>query len=199
MVVALILLFALFIHKTAPLRYIAFAGLTGAALLTGYLTRQGNFAAAIGLLKPERKTLFYTIPAFFLGILLAVLTRNKYGLALIPETLGGLALLSPLIGMVEELVFRGFIQGHLSPVSRIFSVVYASLAHTGYKLLVISLLPGPFEFDMPFMILWTFIGGTAFGVLKDLSGNSIPPLVAHALFDVMLYGGFSSIPAWVWS
>ena len=199
MVVALILLFATFIHKAAPFRYIAFAGLAGAAVLTGYLTRQDKFLAAIGLVKPDRKTLLYTIPAILLGILLAVLTRNKYGLTIFPETLGGLALLSPLIGIVEELVFRGFIQGHLSPVSRIFSVFYASCAHALYKLLVISLFTGSVQFDLQFLVLWTFIGGAAFGVLKDLSRNSLPPLIAHALFDVLLYGGFSSVPAWVWS
>jgi membrane protease YdiL (CAAX protease family) len=199
MVVALILLFAIFIHKTPPVRYAAFGGLAGAAFLIGYFTRHGALPAAFGIVKPDRKTYLYSLAAIFLGTFLAMLTRNKYGLSLLPAVLGGLALLSPCIGTVEELVFRGFIQGHLSPLNRIFSVIFTSFAHTCYKLLVIHLLPDSNYFDLQFLALWTFTGGTAFGVLKELSGNSLPPVIAHASFDVILYGGMSVVPAWVWS
>jgi membrane protease YdiL (CAAX protease family) len=198
-VMAGIFLFAIFIHQSGPLRYIALGGVAGAAIMIGYSTRRTSILQAMGILKPDRGVLLYAVPAIVLGLLLAMLTRHKYGLSLLPAALGSLALLSPCIGAMEEVVFRGYMQGHLLPSGRIFSLLYASLAHTGYKLLVIRPLAESRGFDLPFLVIWTFIGGTAFGVLRDRSGSSIPPVIAHAIFDIVLYGGMSATPAWVWS
>jgi membrane protease YdiL (CAAX protease family) len=198
-VVVGIFLFAIFIHKSGPLRYIALGGVAGAAIMIGFSTRQTSLLQAIGMSKPGRSVVLYAVPAILLGLLLAVLTRHKFGLSLLPGALGSLALLSPCIGAMEEVVFRGYMQGYLLASGRVFALLYASLAHTGYKLLVILPFAESGGFDLPFLVIWTFIGGTAFGVLRDRSGSSIPPVIAHAIFDIILYGGMSAIPVWVWS
>jgi membrane protease YdiL (CAAX protease family) len=198
-VVSGILLFAVFIHRNGALRYVAIFGLAGAAVLTGYLTRRTPILVSLGLLRPDRKTLFYMVLAILIGLSLGILTRYSFELSLLPAAFGSLALLSPSIGIMEELVFRGFLQGHLRPLGRIPSVLSASLAHTGYKLLLISSLPGPFQFHLLSLVIWTFLGGTLFGIIRERSGSSIPPATAHALFDIILYGGMSAAPPWVWS
>jgi membrane protease YdiL (CAAX protease family) len=194
-----ILLFAAFIHRTGPLRYLAMGGLSGTALIIGYSIRHISFLPAFGISKPGRKTFFYTLPAVITGLCLGMLTRNKFGLSLLPSTLGILALISPIIGALEELVFRGYMQGHLFPLGRIFPLIFAATAHTGYKSLVIFTQSSPLQFDLTFLIMWTFFGGIAFGILRESSGSVIPPAIAHVVFDIVLYGGLSVAPVWVWS
>lgn len=139
------------------------------------------------------------LPAIALGIILGIWTRHRFELTLIPEGFTGVAFVAPLIGATEELVFRGYFQGQLRVGGRIFSIVFASAFHTCYKLLVILTLAVPLQFDFFFLIFWTFAGGMLFGILRDLSKNTYPPLIAHVFFDVILYGGFATAPVWVWS
>jgi membrane protease YdiL (CAAX protease family) len=197
--VAGILLFALFIHHPGPLRVLAFVGLAGAGIWIGASIRHIPLLQAFGISRPSRKMFLFLIPATVLGIILGMATRHKYGLSSLPAAFGMMALVTPWIGAVEELIFRGYIQGTLLPVGRVFSILAASISHTCYKLLVIFSLSSVLQFDLFFLVLWTLIGGTAFGVLRDLSRSSIPPLTAHALFDVVLYGGMWIAPVWVWS
>ncbi|MCK5693629.1 MAG: CPBP family intramembrane metalloprotease, partial [Bacteroidales bacterium] len=54
-------------------------------------------------------------------------------------------------------------------------------------------------FDFFYLIFWTFLGGLLIGTLRELSGSTIPPVIAHAVFDIILYGGLAIAPVWVWS
>jgi len=194
-----IMLFAGFIHHSFPLKITAFGGLTLTAAVIGYSTRDMAILKAFGIGRLNRRILFYIIPATGLGILLGILTRNRFEMTLVPAGLTGVAVLAPLVGAAEELVFRGYIQGHLRPAGKLLSIVSASSIHTCYKLLVILSLGLPLHFDFFFLILWTFIGGLLFGSLRELSRSTIPPMIAHAIFDIVLYGTLATAPVWVWS
>lgn len=139
------------------------------------------------------------LPAIALGTILGILTRNRFELTLIPEGFTGVAFVAPLVGTMEELVFRGYLQGQLRPIGKVFSIICASAFHTSYKLLVILSLVIPLQFDFFFLIFWTFVGGMLFGILRELSNSTLPPVIAHAVFDVILYGGLATAPVWVWS
>jgi len=154
---------------------------------------------AFGIKQLNRKLLLYVLSAIVLGVILGIITRTRFELTLLPSGFTGVAFVAPLVGATEELVFRGYIQGHLRPVGKIFSIVTTSAFHTSYKLLVILTLSIPLQFDFFFLIFWTFVGGVLFGTLRELSGNTIPPVIAHAVFDIVLYGGLASAPVWVWS
>jgi membrane protease YdiL (CAAX protease family) len=193
------LIFAAFIHQTFPLILIAVGGLAGTAAVIAFSTRDVMLREAFGIGLLNRKLLPYMLVAVGLGLLLGLFTRNRFELTLIPAGFTGIALVAPLVGTAEELVFRGYIQGHLRPVGKAFSILIASTAHTCYKLLVILSLAIPLQFDFFFLIFWTFIGGLLFGTLRELSGNTIPPVIAHAVFDIVLYGTLATAPVWVWS
>jgi len=198
-VVTGILLFALFIHNPWPGRLISFAALTGSALLLGYSIRNESLWKSFGLTPLSRKVFIYTIPAFIAGTGFAWLTRRTFDLSPLPESYSRFAFIAPLIGATEELIFRGYVQGYLRPIGRGFTVVYASAVHTCYKLLVILSLSLPLQFDIFFLVIWTFVGGLVFGVLREGSRSSIPPVIAHAIFDIVLYGSNALAPVWVWS
>lgn len=194
-----ILLFAVFIHHSFPVRIISFVGLIGSALMLGYSIRNVSILQAFGLTPVKRRIFFYLIPALLLGLGLAWLTRHTFDLSPFPKSVSHFVLIAPLIGAAEELVFRGYIQGHLRPIGRVFAVVYTSTVHTCYKLLVILSLSLPLQFDIFFLVTWTFLGGLLFGALREGARNTIPPIISHAIFDIILYGGYSLSPAWVWS
>ncbi|MCK5065799.1 MAG: CPBP family intramembrane metalloprotease [Bacteroidales bacterium] len=194
-----ILLFAGFIHQPFPYLLLAIGGLAGAGVVIAYSIRAVSVPEAFGVDRLHRKVLLYSLPALVLGAILGIATRNSFDVSLFPVRITGVALVAPLVGAVEELIFRGYIQGHLHPIGRIFSVVYASTIHTCYKLLVILTLSIPLQFDFFFLVFWTFVGGLLFGALRELSGSAVPPVIAHAVFDVVLYGGLATIPVWVWS
>ena len=194
-----ILVFATFIHHPFPLKMLAVGGLAGTAAVIGFSTRTTTLRKAFGLGFLNRRVLLYMLTGALMGVLMGILTRNRFELALIPAGLSGIALLAPLVGAAEELLFRGYIQGRLQPLGKVISVAGASAAHTFYKLLVILSLSIPLQFDFFFLIFWTFLGGVLFGALRELSGNTIPPVIAHAVFDILLYGTLSTAPVWVWS
>ena len=194
-----LLLFAGFVHDPWPSRTLAVVGLLLAAGWIGFSSGDQSLLHALGLTRPGRRAIYWTIPAVFLGSLLAILTRNRFEISLLPHTIGIMVLVAPCIGAMEEVVFRGYIQGSLRLRGRALSILATALAHTGYKLLVILTLPGPGRFDPLFLGTWTFLGGTAFGITRDFSKSTIPPLTAHVIFDILLYGGLSTAPAWVWS
>jgi membrane protease YdiL (CAAX protease family) len=194
-----ILLFAGFIHQPFPLVLVAIGGLAGTGAVIGLSAAATPLPVLFGLEGIDQKVLYYALPALALGILLGILTRNRFDLTRFPEGFTGIALLAPLIGAAEELLFRGYLQGQLRSSWKIGSIPGASAIHTCYKLLVILTLVDALQFDYFFLLLWTFIGGILFGVLRELSGSSIPPVIAHAAFDVLVYGGMAAAPVWVWS
>ena len=194
-----VLLFAGFIHQSFPIVLLAPGGLVITAAVIGLSARSTSLGELFGLRRLDRKVLYYSITGLVLGIFLGILTRNRFEMTLIPEGFTGIAFVAPLIGATEELLFRGYMQGKLRRGGRAFSILSASAFHTSYKLLVILTLAMPLQFDFFFLIFWTFIGGILFGILRDFSGSSIPPVMAHAAFDIVLYGGMATAPVWVWS
>lgn len=194
-----ILLFALFIHTPWPRRLISFVALAMSALIIGTSTRNDSLLHAFGLAPVSHRILIFSIPALLLGMGFAWLTRSTFDMSPLPVSASRFVIIAPIIGATEELIFRGYIQGHLRSIGRIFSVIYASTVHTCYKLLVILSLSVPLQFDLFFLVIWTFIGGVTFGILREGSRSSIPPVIAHAIFDIVLYGGYAVAPVWVWS
>jgi len=194
-----ILIFAGFIHKTFPLILLAIGGLALTAAIIGYSIRHLTLSEAFAVKGLNRKVLLYIIPAIALGLILGILTRKRFELTLIPAGFTHIAFVAPLIGAMEELVFRGYFQGQLRPIGSGFSIITASALHTSYKLLVILSLAAPLQFDFFFLIFWTFVIGILIGIIRELAGSTVPPVIAHAVFDIVLYGGLASAPIWVWS
>ncbi|RLD95723.1 MAG: hypothetical protein DRJ29_02050 [Bacteroidetes bacterium] len=194
-----ILIFAGFIHKTFPLLLLAFGGLAGTAAVIGYSIRHLTLREAFGIKSLNRKVLLYILPAIVLGLIMGMLTRERFELTFLPAGFTGIAFVAPLIGATEELVFRGYFQGQLRPIGSGFSIITASALHTSYKLLVILSLAAPLQFDFFFLIFWTFVVGLLVGALRELADSTVPPVIAHAVFDIVLYGGLASAPVWVWS
>jgi hypothetical protein len=49
------------------------------------------------------------------------------------------------------------------------------------------------------LVIFTFVVGLLCGVSRVLSKSIIPACVAHGVFDILVYGGLSTWPVWVWN
>lgn len=193
-------IFALFIHSGSFSIVLAITGLTLSALSINHAVQSSTSVFnAFGFTTISKKTLIYSLAGVLVGVILGVIVRQTFGLTLLPETLTRIAIIAPLIGVTEELIFRGFVQGRTDSFGPVFSVVFAATGHALYKYFVLRSLSDPVNIDYEFLVVWTFLGGLLYGVLRELSKSVIPPATAHACFDIVVYGGFTIAPVWVWS
>ena len=191
-------LFALFIHKQFPLVLIAAFGLFVTAFVIAY-TVAGHPSPALlfGITGLSRRVAFYSAMGLCIGAIFAVVYRTKSGYSPLPGTLTLFAPLASLIGITEELMYRGFIQGCTRNRGAFLSTAFAAFAHTAYKCALFA--PASAEMNLYLLIIATFIGGIIIGVLREFSASVLPPVIAHACFDIIVYGESSAAPWWVWS
>lgn len=199
LVLAGLFLFALYVHERSWLVVISFTGLFLTAItLVNFFWKAKENRSVLGSFRFTSGAVWFLVSGIIAGGILGVCYRNFFFDTLFPDYLTPFALISSLIGITEELIFRGYLQGRFREVNRIIAIFLAALAHTSYKFIVLRSLPDPAAFDFPFLITWTMIGGLIFGVLRELSDSVLPPSLAHGCFDVIVYGGFVSAPLWVW-
>ena len=99
---------------------------------------------------------------------------------------------SIVVGISEELVFRGLVQGVLGPHFRkeirfpgfsitlagLMSAVFFALAHIGF-----SLSPFAITFFAPMQIFIAFALGIFYAVLREQTGSLLGPVLAHNISD----------------
>jgi membrane protease YdiL (CAAX protease family) len=193
------MVFSFFIHNKFPVRLLSFAALLMSAFIIGRNLRSfSDLKKIINVYSSYKITLLYLIFGFAAGILFAVIYRWHLDISLFPKSLHLFVIVAALIGCVEELVFRGFIQEYVRSINGPFSVLFSTLSHTGYKccLFLSPLITA--NIDVGFLALWTFIAGLLFGTIRHLSKSLLPSLTAHILFDILVYAEFISAPWWVW-
>ncbi len=132
------------------------------------------------------------------GVVLGLFYRAVYPVPLFPPTLTLTAIISPLIGMTEEVIFRGVVQGSLKKLRPPAAIVLAAAGHSLYKTVLLASVPLGGEVDLLKLSLYTFGVGIILGAFRHFSGNIYPAVVSHGIFDIMVYGDEISLPAWVW-
>jgi membrane protease YdiL (CAAX protease family) len=194
-----LMVFSFFIHYKFPIRLLSYAALLMSAFIISRNLRSfSDLKKIINEYISFKITLLYLIFGIAAGIVFAVIYRWHLDISLFPKSLHLFVIVAALIGCVEELVFRGFIQEYVKSINGPFSILFSTLSHTGYKccLFLSSLIT--VNIDVGFLALWTFIGGILFGTIRHLSKSLLPSLTAHVLFDILVYAEFVSAPWWVW-
>lgn len=198
-VAAGMVVFALFSHRALPWILVSIAGLLiAAAALERSLRSAPGVAGLLGLAGFSGKIGLITILGCAIGVGGGLLHRQSLGLPLAPAGLERFAIVACLIGAMEELIYRGWLQGRLRPLGWPVAVVVAAAAHTVYKLALFAWPLGPSAVDYAALAEWTFLGGVIAGLLRQSSGSAIPPMAAHAAFDLIVYGALARSPWWVW-
>lgn len=191
------ILLGLFARSPSSLRWLAFAGLALSAFaLTWSLVRENAPLGLLGLDRFSAGVRLWLASAAAVGVLLAVAYRAYTGQSTLPNAFFSFALLSASIGCVEEIVYRGHVQGQLKGFGTLGAVLCASVLHSAYKASVFLL--DPVSVDVSLLAVITFGGGVLLGTLREASGSLLPAVVAHACFNMVVYADTASAPWWVW-
>ena len=196
--VAALWLFSLCIHFDFPLKLIALFAL----VFAGFWMNTINKNLPESILSPTlwrfKTSINWILIAVILSFVLAIYSRIDDGLLAIPSKIGGFVMVAVLIGFVEEVVFRGIIQGALQNWNEKGAIVIASFSHAGYKGLL-------FVFPLQYLnnsalelFGYTFLAGLVLGYSRYITGSLWPAIFAHCLFDFWLYMEQSAAPWWVW-
>jgi len=192
-------LFALFVRSGLPLAVLSGVGLTVTALAVANAFRAERLPAAIlGFSPLSGKTGVFVVLGCAVGVGFGVLHRVTWEMGAMPSRLAPFAFVGACIGAAEELLYRGYVQGRLRAFGWAVPVVVAALAHTAYKTALFAFPPDGVAIDLGYLAVWTFVGGVVFGVLRQASGSVLPPLAAHVVFDIIVYGENVQAPWWVW-
>jgi len=103
---------------------------------------------------------------------LVALVVERLGAMLAGQSVAGLAALATVAGVSEEVLFRGVVQPGL-----------ARSMPAGLALLGTSLLFGLVHFASRSYAILATIMGLYLGILFQLTGNLLAPIVAHAAYD----------------
>jgi membrane protease YdiL (CAAX protease family) len=194
-----LMVFSFFIHFELPLRLLSFAALLVPAW---YFSRElHSFSYLRSMISASgsfRITTLYVIAGILSGIFLGISYRWHLDISVLPKSFHYFVLVAALIGGTEELVFRGFLQDYVKSINVPFSVLFSSVSHTAYKC-CLFLSPVVYaRVNIGFLAIWTLAGGLLLGTMKHLSKSILPPLIAHVIFDILVYAEFINAPWWVW-
>jgi membrane protease YdiL (CAAX protease family) len=195
-------LFALYVHSRLPLVLLSAAGFVLASIVLMHSMRAEKGSPEIWGFAPfTGNAAGYLLLGSAIGAAFGLLYRISYDMGALPAKIGGFFIFAALIGAAEEVLFRGYVQGRLRCLTPAAAVVLAAAAHTIYKSSLFVLPAEGIDIGLGFksFVILTFFGGMVFGSLRELSGNVLPPLIGHVLFDILLYGENSTAPWWVWS
>lgn len=191
--------FSFFINYQPPVKLISFAALTLVGFLaSSRLTSRDDLITVFGEIRAIKMIIVFIITGALTGSILALLYRRHLGIGLFPDSVHFFVIISSLIGITEEVVFRGFLQGYTARINVPLSIIFGTLSHTGYKCFLFLSPAISNQIDILFLAIVTFFAGLLFGILKHLTHSLIPAMTAHAIFDILVYAGYVSAPWWVW-
>lgn len=196
-----LVVFGVTVHGGSGARLVALAGLAVAGWCMSLGLHSGT--AAVGLLGVlpwrGRTVAWWSAGAAVLGSLLGVWYRWGTDQSAMLTGLRPFAAVAVLIGSMEELVYRGYVQGRLKALGAVAAPLLASALHTAYKVSLFAFPPHPEgRVDLVALAACTFVFGVLTGLLRERSGTVWPCLAVHAAFDLLVYGDGTTVPWWVW-
>lgn len=190
--------FSCLITYAFPYRIAAFVPLTAAAFIIG--------SSITGSLKPSvtlrmnfsvRQLTFYIV-AIQMGFLGGMYYRGSFGMPVLPAVFNNFVWVAACIGMMEELVFRGFIQGRLNAINPALAIVLAAFAHASYKACLFLSPAAEYHYSITLFYTWSFAAFISIGLLRYFSGSIMAAVIVHVVFDLLVYAESLQAPWWVW-
>lgn len=190
--------FSLFISFDFPIKTIALFALAMAGFWIYAIHRDIAGSVFSFSLWRFKKSLNWILVALILSLILAIYSRIDDGLPAIPSKIGRFVVVAVLIGFVEEVVFRGFVQGGAQQWHQTGAIVLASVSHAGYKALLFVFPLQHLNNNSLELFGYTFVAGLVLGYSRYITGSLWTAILAHCFFDFWLYMEQSSAPWWVW-
>lgn len=191
--------FALFSHRPYPASIVAAAGLLATVAAVGLHAFDGDGAAdVLGVARPSVRSVSLAAAGLGLGAAGAVAHRASIGLPDWPGPIQPFAVVACAVGATEELLYRGWVLGSLRRSGRAWAITASAAAHAAYKTALFAWPATSDRVDLGRMGVLTFLAGVVLGLLRVAGGGLAAPVVAHAAFDLLVYGAVASSPWWLW-
>ncbi|HLO82642.1 MAG TPA: CPBP family intramembrane glutamic endopeptidase [Chitinophagaceae bacterium] len=187
-------LFTFFIHHPFPSRGIAYGAIVFLAMLVSW--DKNLLKTIFGHAGSNLKLTSWIIFTLTVSLITAAMLRNEANLPLVPYSLTWFAPIAVLIGSMEELLFRGWLLSQFSGKQNLTGILFASLAHASYKSLLFISPYLIYSVDPWHLFAYTFLAGLFLGLSRVISGSVWPALLAHTVFDIIIYGD-QLTPWWV--
>ena len=136
--------------------------------------------------------------SIIISVFLALWYRYSEHMPILPASAEWFVLISILIGATEELIFRGVVQGEASRWNTTGAIYLSALAFAGYKSLLFVLPAAANQTNILKLFILTFLAGILLGYARKNSGSILPCLIAHGIFDLLVYMETANPPWWVW-
>jgi membrane protease YdiL (CAAX protease family) len=195
--------FALTAHRDAWMAWRwAFLALAGVGLCGGWVVLEDPIGTIFG--RPRSNHFGWWIAfAVGLAVFAAVAYRRLLGEEYFPSSLHWFALVAVGIGAIEELLWRGWMQGALAKtLGSAAAMLAAAGSHAAYKTALFVFPPDGVARQTPGALLFiagvTFSFGAVLGLIRLRQGTIAAPMAFHTLFDLLVYGQYASAPWWVW-
>jgi membrane protease YdiL (CAAX protease family) len=141
-------------------------------------TRLALVGAGAGCLMAAATYLLYPVLARLSPLIASDTARLYASFRALPPVVASLALLPVIVG--EELIWRGVVQTEL--VRRLGPSTGVILAALAYALAHAPL-------GSPLLVAVALLCGTVWGTLRAASGSLVPSLLAHLVWDVVVFLG----------
>lgn len=191
--------FSLTVHLPFPFVLIAFVALVSVAWI---VTMHQDILDRIGKEFQRDFTsgqmLLFNLIGLEFGILVAFYYRYSYSLSLFPHSVNWFFIAAIMIAVLEEVLFRGFLQSMVETKNHKSAAFAAAFVHAAYKSAIFLPLSDVHGANIPSLFFWSFIAFAGLGFLKQFSKSIAPPIIAHVIFDVIVYAEFAQAPWWVW-
>lgn len=191
---ASVLLFSFFIHHPAPAKYLSIICLVIIAFELA--TENDMLGSLMGRSRSDSIMIASIMVALIGSVTLALHIRSDSSLSILPRTLGSFTVVAISIGAIEELLFRGWMFSQFRNKWVWPGVLFTSFAHAAYKSILFLSPYLPYQVDSMNLFLITFEAGIFLGLTRLISGSVWPALLAHSLFDLLVYGD-QQVPWWV--
>ncbi|GAA4280055.1 CPBP family intramembrane glutamic endopeptidase [Gaetbulibacter aestuarii] len=191
-------LFSLLINFDFPIKIIALIALVMSGFWVHSIYKDISESLLSAFLWRFKKLFNWIFIAVIFSFLLAIYSRIEDGLPAIPSKIGAFVILAVLIGFIEEVVFRGFVQGAAQQWHQRGAIVLASVSHAGYKAMLFVFPLQHLNNSAVELFGYTFLAGLILGYSRYVTGSLWPAIIAHCLFDFWLYIEQPFAPWWVW-
>jgi membrane protease YdiL (CAAX protease family) len=188
--------FAFCINFAFPLKAFAFIALALAAFIIGRNRSEFIIPSVKYIFNPL--VIVSCVIGLQMGIAGAMYYRGSFGMPVLPAVVRNFVWIAVCIGIMEELVFRGFVQGLLSKLHPGFAIVFAALAHATYKACLFISPAADYHYSIMLFYTWSFGAFILIGILRHYSKSILPAIIVHAVFDLLVYAENFTAPWWVW-
>jgi membrane protease YdiL (CAAX protease family) len=189
-----ILLFSSFIHHPLPMQLVSFFCI----VILSYIFATESPFIPVFTGEGKRRSIIaaWTVIAVAASFITAMVSRKQASLTMIPASLGIFTIVAMMIGSMEEFIFRGWMFSQFRRGWRWQAVLISALAHAAYKALLFTSGYLPYEVNKWELFQVTFEAGIFLGLTRLFSRSVWPALIAHAIFDLLIYGD-QSVPWWI--